>query len=178
MQVGLSEKILNRLAGSSSVNPVIASELSKLGAQRDVARELESLDLSRKIIRCKVTKGETSKELVFLSCQIVSNGRLYLENLPKERDKTKPASLRHCKGCNKDLLANNFARYRQQCIACDKPTKVKSITRYCLICKKHHPHSAFPGKSKMCIATKDRHAQYVADSKIAALKKFHGKKVD
>lgn len=168
MQVSLSEKILSNLAGSSSARPVIECDLFKLGRKSDVARELNTLDLARKIIRCKITRYGESTELIYLSGQIVGPGKLSLHNLSSGKAVAQE-KLKYCKGCDKDLPRQVFSKYAHKCMTCEKSSpkvckqtgKGRGVgTRLCIICKTQHPYSAFIGKSRMCLDTKDQHAEY------------------
>ena len=169
MQVALSEKILRHLSGSNSVNPVIESQLLKLGRKSDVIQELKTLDLSRKIVRCRITKNGASNEVIYLAGQIVGPGELRLHNLSGSK-KTITERRRYCKNCDQDLPRQLFAVNARKCMDCMKklPIKVckpvvaaKQIgTRLCVICKERHPQDAFIGYSRMCLATKDQHARH------------------
>lgn len=180
MQVNLSEKILGRLAGSSKVNPVVMSDLLTFGKDSDVAKELNNLDLSRKIVRCAITINGQSNEIIYLAGQVVA-GKLNLHNLssgkPAPKEKT-----RYCKICNQDLPRQRFSKRAHKCISCtkklekpiakackqaasaklEKKKAEAATTRFCLICKEPHHKSEFLGKSQMCMATKDQHERYRA----------------
>ena len=185
MQINLSEKILGRLAGSSKVNPVVISDLLTLGKDSDVAKELNNLDLSRRIVRCAITINGQSNEIIYLAGQVVA-GKLNLHNLSSVKPAPKEKS-RYCKSCNQDLPQKLFAKRAHKCISCtkklEKPiakackqavsaklakkklAKKKAevaATRFCLICKEPHHKSEFLGQSQMCIATKDQHERYKA----------------
>jgi hypothetical protein len=187
MQVSLSEKILSRLSGSNSVNPVIEGDLLKLGRKHDVVQELNILDLSRKIIRCKITKGGSTSEFIYLSGQIVRPGELRLHN-PSGGKKEIKERARHCRGCDKDLPRHAFAIHARKCMDCTTeikkpPHKVSKEakketnvgTRICLICKVSHPRSAFLGQSRKCLATKDQHERYKAEKHSASQTRWRTK---
>ena len=179
MRVNLSEKILGRLAGSSKVNPVVMSDLLTFGKDSDIAKELNNLNLSRKIVRCAITINGKSNEIIYLAGQVVA-GKLNLHNLssgkPAPKEKT-----RYCKICNQDLPRQQFSKRAHKCISCTKKlgtqiaknkkifTNIKkekkektTTTRFCLICKEPHHKIEFLGKSKMCMATKAQHERYRA----------------
>lgn len=189
MQVNLSEKILSHLAGSSKVNPVFESELLVLGRNIDVIKELNNLDLSRKIVRCKIIKNGQSNEIIYLSGQVVA-GKLNLHNLSSGKPLTKE-KLKYCKSCDQDLPRKLFAKRAHKCISCTeklekstskvrnpaanlRPAKKEkaTTTRICLICKVPHPSSEFLGRSRMCLATKDQHERYKAEKHNARHEKY------
>ena len=118
MQINLSEKILGRLAGSSKVNPVVMSDLLTFGKDGDIAKELNNLDLSRKIVRCAITINGQSNEIVYLAGQVVA-GKLNLHNLSSVKPAPKEKS-RYCKSCNQDLPRQQFSKRAHKCISCTK----------------------------------------------------------
>lgn len=187
MQVSLSEKILSQLSGSNRVNPVVESQLLKLGRKADVVKELNNLDLRRKIVRCKVTKNGASNEVIYLSGQLVCPGELRLHNLSGGKAyKERSNNTKYCRGCKQDLPRQSFKENTRKCIECHLKKPVPKIykqtgkerdasTRICIICKAPHPIIAFTGKTRMCLATKDHHASHKAKLHSAGQKRWREK---